>query len=99
MTLSMLHQELSMAASVPPSFEVRVARKTREAQDICSFELVSVDGSSLPAFSAGAHVDVHLPGGLTRQYSLCNPPRDRHRYVMGVRREPASRGGSQAMHE
>ena len=45
---------------------VRVARKTTEALDICSFELVSADGRPLPAFSAGSHVDVQLPGGLTR---------------------------------
>src|SRR4051812_48845231 len=99
MTLSRLHQDMSMAAPAPPSFEVRVARKTHETQDICSFELVPVDGGALPAFAAGAHLDVHLPGGPTRQYSLCNPPAERHRYVIGVLREPASRGGSRAMHE
>ena len=40
-----------------------------------------------------------LPGGLTRQYSLCNDPSERHRYLIGVLKDPASRGGSQAMHE
>jgi vanillate O-demethylase ferredoxin subunit len=44
-------------------------------------------------------VDVHLPNGLTRQYSLCNHPGESHRYLIGVLRDPASRGGSQAMHE
>lgn len=82
-----------------PLIEVRVARKTREAQDICSFELRPVGGAVLPAFAAGAHIDVLVPGGLTRPYSLCNAPAERHRYVIGVLREPASRGGSQAMHE
>ena len=78
---------------------VRVTRKAVEAEDICSFELASVDGSPLPAFSAGSHVDVQLPGGLTRQYSLCNDPAEGHRYLIGVLRDPASRGGSVAMHE
>ncbi|KQQ40513.1 Vanillate O-demethylase oxidoreductase [Duganella sp. Leaf126] len=78
---------------------VRVARRTREADDICSYELVSVDGSALPAFAAGAHIDVHVAPGLVRQYSLCNAPGERHRYVIGVLRDPASRGGSQAMHD
>jgi len=78
---------------------VRVARKTVEAEGICSFELVSADGKPLPAFSAGSHVDVQLPGGLTRQYSLCNDPAESHRYLIGVLRDAASRGGSVAMHE
>ncbi|MYM24286.1 2Fe-2S iron-sulfur cluster binding domain-containing protein [Duganella sp. FT135W] len=79
--------------------QVRVERRDNEAEDICSYELVSADGASLPAFTAGAHIDVHIAPGLVRQYSLCNPPHERHRYVIGVLRDPASRGGSQAMHE
>lgn len=82
-----------------PSLQVRVARKVQEAQDICSFELVSADGSPLPAFSAGSHVDVVLPGGITRQYSLCNDAGESHRYLLGVLRDPGSRGGSLAMHD
>lgn len=78
---------------------VRVTRKAVEAEDICTFELSSSDGTPLPAFSAGSHVDVQVPGGLTRQYSLCNDPADGHRYVLGVLRDPASRGGSVAMHD
>ncbi|OGA94762.1 MAG: Vanillate O-demethylase oxidoreductase [Burkholderiales bacterium RIFCSPHIGHO2_12_FULL_61_11] len=81
------------------TLSVRVARKATEAADICTFELVDVDGGPLPAFSAGSHVDVALPNGLTRQYSLCNDPKETHRYLIGVLRDPASRGGSQAMHE
>lgn len=82
-----------------PTIAVRVARKQQEAVDICTYELVAADGGPLPAFSAGAHVDVHLPGGLTRQYSLCNDPTESHRYLIGVLRDPASRGGSAAMHD
>lgn len=81
------------------TLQVRVARKAVEAEGICSFELVSVDGAPLPAFSAGSHVDVQLPGGLTRQYSLCNDPRETHRYQIAVLRDAASRGGSVAMHD
>ena len=78
---------------------VRVARKTAEATDITSFELVAEGGGPLPAFGAGAHVDVLLPNGLTRQYSLCNDPAETHRYLLAVLRDPASRGGSAAMHD
>jgi len=81
------------------TLSVRVARKAVEATNICTFELVGVDGAALPSFSAGSHVDVYLPGGLTRQYSLCNDPAETHRYLIAVLRDPASRGGSEAMHQ
>jgi len=70
-----------------------------EAQDVIGIELRSPDGAELPAFTAGAHVDLHLPGGLIRSYSLVNDCRERHRYVLGILREPHSRGGSRAAHE
>ncbi|VVN73672.1 PDR/VanB family oxidoreductase [Pseudomonas fluorescens] len=79
--------------------DVMVVSRNNEAQDICSFELANVDGHPLPAFSAGAHIDVHLPDGLIRQYSLCNHPEERHRYLIGVLKDPASRGGSRSLHE
>ena len=81
----------------PSTLRVRVARKADEATDICTFELVSVDGRPLPAFSAGSHIDVELPGGVTRQYSLCNDPGESHRYLIGVLKDAAGRGGSKAM--
>jgi len=83
----------------PTTLNVRVARKSVEAVDICTFELVDVNGAALPAFSAGSHIDVQLPGGITRQYSLCNDPAESHRYLIGVLRDPGTRGGSKAMHE
>lgn len=76
-----------------------VVSRNDEALGICSFELAAADGSPLPAFSAGAHIDVHLPGGLVRQYSLCNHPEERHRYLIGVLDDPASRGGSRSLHQ
>lgn len=81
------------------TLQVRVERKAVEADDICSYELVSMDGTALPPFSAGSHIDVHLRPGLVRQYSLCNPPHEQHRYLICVLRDAASRGGSQAMHD
>ncbi|AXQ48538.1 PDR/VanB family oxidoreductase [Pseudomonas sp. SAR267] len=79
--------------------EVVVTARTREAEGICSYELRCAQGRPLPAFSAGAHIDVHLPGGLVRQYSLCNHPQERHRYLIGVLNDAASRGGSRCLHE
>jgi ferredoxin-NADP reductase len=70
-----------------------------EATSIHSFELVHPEGRALPPFTAGAHLDVHLAGGLVRQYSLCNDPAERHRYVLGILKEEAGRGGSRTAHE
>ncbi|GAB3626199.1 PDR/VanB family oxidoreductase [Pandoraea terrae] len=78
---------------------VQVARRCIEAEGIVSFELASPDGRELPAFDAGAHIDVHVPGGLVRQYSLCNAPHERSRYRIAVLREAQSRGGSAGMHD
>lgn len=78
---------------------VRVVRKQREAEGIFSYELASDEGRALPQFSAGAHIDVYIRPGLSRQYSLCNSQNEQHRYVIAVLREPASRGGSVAMHD
>ncbi|WP_322049520.1 PDR/VanB family oxidoreductase [Paraburkholderia sp. J67] len=61
--------------------------------------LVAEDGESLPAFDAGAHIDVHLANGLTRQYSIASAPHERDHYLLCVKREAASRGGSAYVHE
>ena len=53
---------------------VRVDRITRLTPEVSSFELVHPAGRPLPAYEAGAHIDVHLPGGYTRTYSLARAP-------------------------
>ena len=78
---------------------VRVARRVPVALDVVAFDLVAVDGAALPPFRAGAHVDVLTPCGVTRQYSLCNPPDETGRYQIAVLREAAGRGGSRSMHD
>ncbi len=78
---------------------VRISRKAVEATDIVSLELAPLEGASLPPFSAGSHIDVEVKPGLVRQYSLCNDPTESHRYLIGVLRDPASRGGSTAVHD
>jgi vanillate O-demethylase ferredoxin subunit len=76
---------------------LKVVAKKKEADDIASFELVDPAGEPLPRFTAGAHINVEIAPDLVRQYSLCNDPREQHRYLIGVLREPASRGGSAAL--
>ncbi|MDT7836153.1 PDR/VanB family oxidoreductase [Aquabacterium sp. OR-4] len=81
------------------TLQLRIARRWAEAEGICGLELVAADACALPAFTAGAHIDLHLPGGLMRPYSLCSDPADTSRWQLAVLREPASRGGSAAVHE
>lgn len=78
--------------------DVAITRRVQEAEDIISVELCRPDGAPLPAFRAGAHIDVEIAPGLIRQYSLCNDPAEEHRYLIGVLRDAASRGGSVALH-
>lgn len=78
--------------------ETVVVGRRDQAAGISVFELARPDGQPLPAFEAGAHIDVHVADGLIRQYSLCNPPGGRDRYRIGVLDDPNSRGGSRAIH-
>ncbi|PZO20413.1 MAG: oxidoreductase [Burkholderiales bacterium] len=70
-----------------------------ESDGTASFELVDPEGRKLPTFKAGAHVDVQVPGGPRRSYSISSSPADRGCYRIAIRREPASRGGSAWFHE
>ena len=81
-----------------PLIDVKIASKTKLAKDIAGLELVPADGGTLPPFTAGSHIDMHLGNGLIRQYSICNDPSDRACYRLGVLREAEGRGGSQAVH-
>ena len=90
---------MSDAVNLPARRWVRVERRERIAQDIVALDLVDGEGGELPAFEAGAHIELFLPGGMIRPYSLYGDPQDRDRYRIAVLREPASRGGSRAVHE
>jgi vanillate O-demethylase ferredoxin subunit len=86
-------------ASVKTRLSLRLVRKTIEATDTCSFEFADPQGKTLPPFSAGSHIDVHVSDAMVRQYSLCNDPKENHRYVIGVLRRSDSRGGSRSLHD
>jgi ferredoxin-NADP reductase len=71
-----------------------------EADGVVSLEFRPAGTESqFPPFDAGAHIDLHLPNGLVRSYSLCNPSSDHGRYVVGVLNDRRSRGGSRYVHE
>jgi len=72
---------------------------THESTGVLSVQLVDPAGAALPPWEPGAHLDLHLPGGLSRQYSLSGDPADPSSYRLGVLREEAGRGGSAYVHD
>lgn len=77
-----------------------VAERTMVADRIVRLRLVSPDGAAFPAWTPGSHLDVECGDtGVSRQYSLCGDPQDRHALEIAVLREDESRGGSEWMHE
>ncbi|RUS59675.1 4Fe-4S dicluster domain-containing protein [Pseudorhodobacter sp. E13] len=86
------------AVEEPPVFPVVVAKRQDLGPDIARFELRRADGGDLPAFTAGAHIDVVIAPEYQRQYSLAGDPADRSKYVLGLLREAEGRGGSALMH-
>ena len=79
--------------------DCKITGLTRIAEDILSIDLRANDGSELPSWEPGSHVDLVLPNGLVRQYSLCGPRDDRNRYRVAVLREEQGSGGSEFVHE
>lgn len=81
------------------TLHVRIEGVRPLAEGIVAVELAAADGGALPAFDAGAHIDLHLPEGLSRSYSLCGAPGDTRHYRVAVHRDPNSRGGSAYVHD
>ena len=80
-------------------FDVLVREAHPAADGILSFELRPVDGAELPPFTAGSHIDLYLPNGLVRNYSLINSQAERERYVIAVSLDANSTGGSRYLFE
>ncbi|MBL0422760.1 4Fe-4S dicluster domain-containing protein [Ramlibacter sp. AW1] len=90
-----------MPEGEPPVFPVVLKRREEMAEGLARYEFTAPDGAELPAFEAGAHIDVVIAPEYQRAYSLAGDPADRSRYVLGVLREPpdqGGRGGSALMH-
>ena len=79
--------------------EARVAAKREVADGVVTLSLNEVDDHPLPSWEPGAHVDLILDSAPTRQYSLCGDPADRHKYRLGILRDPEGRGGSTYVHD
>jgi ferredoxin-NADP reductase len=76
-----------------------VANRLAGADGVVVLELRSLTGARLPSWQPGAHIDLLLPGGLIRQYSLCGDPRDHGSYRIAVLFEENGRGGSRFIHD
>lgn len=80
------------------TYTVMVEAISRQGEGNLALQLVAVPPERLLPFEAGAHIDVHLPGGLVRQYSLANAPGESDHYLICVRQAEPSRGGSRFLH-
>ena len=76
-----------------------VTRRETVADGVVTLALSDPSGAELPEWTAGAHIDLIMGDGLTRQYSLCGSTSDRSEWVVGVLNDPGSRGGSRFVHE
>lgn len=82
-------------SSVPqPDIPVRVTRAEKIADGIYLYELRRRDNGELPAFTAGSHINLQVPIGVVRKYSLCSDPADRDYYRIAIKREDNGRGAS-----
>lgn len=84
---------------MPDELTLRITDLIAEAKGVMVVELRSPTGDALPPFEPGAHIELHLPGDIVRQYSLCNDARETHRYCVGVGLSANSRGGSRHVHQ
>ncbi|MBC8752256.1 MULTISPECIES: PDR/VanB family oxidoreductase [Paraburkholderia] len=96
---TLLEREEAVQEVEAGTLDVRVRQVRYEGKGINSYEFTSPSGNALPRFEAGSHIDVHLKNGVIRQYSLCNSPAERNRYVIAVLKDENGRGGSRAVHE
>ncbi|WP_254632473.1 MULTISPECIES: PDR/VanB family oxidoreductase [Achromobacter] len=94
-----------MAMSNPPpqaasaaKLQARIHSIALEAEGIYLLDIRPVREQQFPAVQPGAHIDLHLPNGLTRSYSTVNAPGDQGRYLVAVKHEASGRGGSRYIH-
>jgi vanillate O-demethylase ferredoxin subunit len=90
---------MSIESTTRGTLAVRVASITIETPGIRVFDLRPVEGGQLEPFTAGAHIDVHLPPDMVRSYSLVNAQGETHRYVIAVNKNVVGHGGSRFMHD
>ena len=81
------------------STELIVRHRSTPAEGVVVLDLAHPQGEELPRWEPGAHIDLLLSDGLTRQYSLCGDSGDPSVWRVGVLLDPNSRGGSRYVHD
>lgn len=95
---SMIHRFTVPSGDAAPVIEARISRVEPMTSDVTKFEFTTADGTPLPDWSAGAHLDVLVAPEFLRQYSMSGDPSNTDSYQIGVLREDEGRGGSALMH-
>jgi ferredoxin-NADP reductase len=94
-----IRDEATPATASDALIEVRLTAIRYAARDTNLYEFRRPDGQPLPPYDPGAHIDLHLPNGLVRNYSLIVANPEPGTYTFGIKRDPASRGGSRYIHD
>jgi reductive dehalogenase len=94
--VSVLHRYAGQAES--PVLQVEISKAEKMAEGVMKYEFRRPDGGELPAWEAGAHLDLVVAPEFLRQYSMSGDPTDHSRYQIGVLREEGGRGGSKLLH-
>ncbi len=97
-TQNLAHKYPDFDRKNAPVIRVVVSKVEKQTENITKYEFKALDGSPLPKFEAGAHLDVVVAPEFFRQYSLSGDPADRSKYQIGVLRESGGRGGSELLH-
>jgi len=97
-TQNLAHKYPDFDDKEAPVIRVSVNKVEKQTEGVTKYEFTSLDGSSLPKFEAGAHLDVVVAPEFFRQYSLSGDPADQSKYQIGVLREAEGRGGSDLLH-
>ncbi|MFJ4875669.1 PDR/VanB family oxidoreductase [Streptomyces sp. NPDC088745] len=100
--LPALEEPLSGQRQPSAGLRVLVSGRSEPAEGVVQLHLEALDAGDLPRWEPGAHLDLVLPSGLVRQYSLCGDPADRASYTVATRvlpEEAGGRGGSREVHE
>jgi ferredoxin-NADP reductase len=98
-TLTAARNEITPEQASDALIDVRLTAIRYAARDTNLYEFRRTDGKQLPAYEPGAHIDLHLPNGLIRNYSLIIARPELGVYTFGIKRDPASRGGSRYIHD
>lgn len=96
---SVSHWDPSRVQPVQRTHTAVITRRELVAPDVVALTLADASGGLLPAWTPGGHIDIRLPSGRRRQYSLCGPPGRRTDYRVAVRRIADGAGGSVEMHD